>query len=132
LKTLLEEEFTAAINGRYLKKYYPSIEVDRWLQAPGLQALETQKQPAFGKEAAFRTENPNRGDGQYWSVLPLAQKWSTLQMFLAGFCLTTRLPNVTKGWEAEGLEKEAKVCFISLTPRSSSSALPSSTVPRLF
>jgi outer membrane receptor for ferric coprogen and ferric-rhodotorulic acid len=29
LKILLGEEFTAAINGRYLKKYYPSIEVDR-------------------------------------------------------------------------------------------------------
>jgi hypothetical protein len=29
LKTLLGEEFTTAINGRYLKKYYPSIEVDR-------------------------------------------------------------------------------------------------------
>jgi hypothetical protein len=28
LKTLLGEEFTAAINGGYLKKYYPSIEVD--------------------------------------------------------------------------------------------------------
>jgi hypothetical protein len=28
-KTLLGEEFSAAINGRYLKKYYPSIEVDR-------------------------------------------------------------------------------------------------------
>jgi hypothetical protein len=28
LKTLLEE-FTAAINGRSLKKYYPSIEIDR-------------------------------------------------------------------------------------------------------
>jgi hypothetical protein len=28
LKNLLGEEFTAAINGRYLKKYYPSIEVD--------------------------------------------------------------------------------------------------------
>jgi hypothetical protein len=28
LKILLGEEFTAAINGRYLKKYYPSIEVD--------------------------------------------------------------------------------------------------------
>jgi hypothetical protein len=28
LKTLLGEEFTAAINRRYLKKYYPSIEVD--------------------------------------------------------------------------------------------------------
>jgi hypothetical protein len=29
LKTLIGEEFTAAINGRYLKKYYPSIEIDR-------------------------------------------------------------------------------------------------------
>jgi hypothetical protein len=29
LKTLQGEEFTAAINRRYLKKYYPSIEVDR-------------------------------------------------------------------------------------------------------
>jgi hypothetical protein len=29
LKTLLGEEFTAAINGRYLKKYYSSIEIDR-------------------------------------------------------------------------------------------------------
>jgi hypothetical protein len=29
LKTLLGEEFTAAINGRYLKKYYPIIEIDR-------------------------------------------------------------------------------------------------------
>jgi hypothetical protein len=28
LKTLLGEEFTAAINGRYLKKYYPSIEIN--------------------------------------------------------------------------------------------------------
>jgi hypothetical protein len=28
LKTLLVEEFSAAINGRYLKKYYPSIEID--------------------------------------------------------------------------------------------------------
>jgi hypothetical protein len=29
LKTLLGEKFSTAINGRYLKKYYPSIEVDR-------------------------------------------------------------------------------------------------------
>jgi hypothetical protein len=28
LKTLLGEEFSAAINGRHLKKYYPSIEID--------------------------------------------------------------------------------------------------------
>jgi hypothetical protein len=58
LKTLLGEEFTAAINGRYLNKYYPSVEVDRWLL---LQASETRKQPVFGKEAAFRMKNPNKG-----------------------------------------------------------------------
>jgi hypothetical protein len=29
LKTLLGEEFSAAINERYLKKYYPSVEIDR-------------------------------------------------------------------------------------------------------
>jgi hypothetical protein len=56
LKTLLGEEFSAAINGRYLKKYYSSIEVDRWLQAPGLRAFDMQKQPTFGKEAVFRTK----------------------------------------------------------------------------
>jgi hypothetical protein len=99
---------SATINGRYLKKYYPSIEVDRWLQAPGLQASETQKQPTFEKEAAFRTKNPNSGDGQYLCVLPLAQNYSTLQMFLAGFYLTTQLLKITRGWEAEGLEEEVK------------------------
>jgi hypothetical protein len=40
LKTLLGEEFTTAINGRYWKKYYPSVDVDRWLQASGIQASE--------------------------------------------------------------------------------------------
>jgi hypothetical protein len=49
-------------------------------------------------------------------------------MFLAGFYLTTLLPKITRGWEAEGLEKEEKVCFIPLIPCISSSALPSSTV----
>jgi hypothetical protein len=29
LKALPREKFTAAVNGRYLKKYYPRIEVDR-------------------------------------------------------------------------------------------------------
>jgi hypothetical protein len=43
LKTLLGEEFSAAISGRYLKKYYPSIEIDCWLQAPGLQRSDTQE-----------------------------------------------------------------------------------------
>jgi hypothetical protein len=59
LKTLLGEEFTTAINGRYLKKYYPSVDVDRWLQASGIQASEKWRQPAFRKEAAFRA-NPNK------------------------------------------------------------------------
>jgi hypothetical protein len=49
-------------------------------------------------------------------------------MFLAGFYLTTQLLKITKGWEAEGLEKEAEVCFIPLIPCFSSSAPPSSTV----
>jgi hypothetical protein len=49
-------------------------------------------------------------------------------MFLASFYLTTQLLKITKGWEAEGLEKEAKVCFIPLIPFSSS-VPPSSFVP---
>jgi hypothetical protein len=50
-------------------------------------------------------------------------------MFFAVFYLTTQLLKITRGWEAEGLEEEAKVCFILLIPCFSSSALPSSTVP---
>jgi hypothetical protein len=42
------------------------------------------------------------------------QNITTLQMFLANFNLTTQLLKITDGWEAEGLEKEAKVCFIPL------------------
>jgi hypothetical protein len=98
------------------------------LQAPGLQTSDTQEQPAFGKEAVFK-KNPSRGDGQYWSVLSLAPKCYTLQMFLANFYLTTQQLKITEGWEAEGLEKEAKVCFIPLILCFSSSALPSSIVP---
>jgi hypothetical protein len=94
-----------------------------------LHASDTQKQPAFGKEAVFRKKNHSRGDGQYWNVLPLAPKYYTLQMFLANFYLTTQLLKITEGWEAEGREKEAKVCFIPLIPCFSSSAPPSSTVP---
>jgi hypothetical protein len=46
-------------------------------------------------------------------------------------CLATQLSKITKGslWEVEGLEEEAKVCFISLILRFSSSALPSSVIP---
>jgi hypothetical protein len=50
-------------------------------------------------------------------------------MFLVGFYLTTQLLEITRGWEAEGLEEEVKVCFIPLIPYFSSLAPPSSTVP---
>jgi hypothetical protein len=49
-------------------------------------------------------------------------------MFFAGFYLTIQLLKITRGWEAEGLEKEAKVCFIHLSCFASL-APPSSTVP---
>jgi hypothetical protein len=42
----------------------------------------------------------------------------------AGFYLTTQLLKITRGWEAEGLEEEAKVCFIPLILCFSSSAVP--------
>jgi hypothetical protein len=82
LKTLLGEQFTAAINGRYLRKYYPSIEVDRWLQAPGLQASETQKQPPFGRGAAFRTKNPNRR----WPILECIALSTKILHIIDVFC----------------------------------------------
>jgi hypothetical protein len=45
--------------------------------------------------------------------------------------LATQLSKITKGslWEAEGLEEEMKVCFISLILRFSSSTLPSLAAP---
>jgi hypothetical protein len=49
-------------------------------------------------------------------------------MFLAGFYLTIRLLKITRGWEAEGLEEEVKVCFLHFSCFASS-APPSSTVP---
>jgi hypothetical protein len=46
-------------------------------------------------------------------------------MFLAGFYLTIQLLKITRGWEAEGLAKELKVCFIPF------SCLASSAPPSL-
>jgi hypothetical protein len=65
--------------------------------------------------------------------LPLAQKCSALQTFLQVPSLATQLPKITREGlqEAGCLEEEAKVCFISLVPRFSFSALLSSAVPRL-
>jgi hypothetical protein len=49
-------------------------------------------------------------------------------MFLAGFYVTIELIKITRGWEAKGLAKEAKVCFIHFSCFASS-APPSSTIP---
>jgi hypothetical protein len=49
-------------------------------------------------------------------------------MFLAGFYLTTQLLKITRGWKAEDLEEEAKVCFIPLIPRFPLQLFP----PQLF
>jgi hypothetical protein len=56
------------------------------------------------------------------------RKCSTLQTSLQVSSLTTQMPKVTKRnlLGAECLEEEAKVCFISLALRFSSSVLPSS------
>jgi hypothetical protein len=60
--------------------------------------------------------------------IALIIKYFTLQMFLAGFYLTIQLLKITRGWEAEGLEKEVRVCFIHFSCFASS-APPSSTIP---
>jgi hypothetical protein len=49
-------------------------------------------------------------------------------MFLAGYYSTMQLLEIARGWEAEGLAKEVKVCFIHFSCFASS-APPSSTVP---
>jgi hypothetical protein len=48
-------------------------------------------------------------------------------MILAGFYLIIQLLKITRGWEAEGLAKEVKVCFIHFSCFASS-APPSSAV----
>jgi hypothetical protein len=48
-------------------------------------------------------------------------------MLLAGLYLSTQLLGTTKGWEAEGLAEEAKVCLNPFL--FASSAAPSSVVP---
>jgi hypothetical protein len=94
---------------------------------PGLQTSDGQKQPAFRKEAVFRTKNLNRKWPILMCIALSTKKRCTFQMFLAGFYLTIQLLKITRGWEAEGLEEEAKVCFIHFSCFAFS-APPSSTV----
>jgi hypothetical protein len=111
LKTLLGEEFTAAINWRCLKKYIAITSVRN-------------TEIASIRERS-RLQNKNfliKGNGQYLRVLSLARKCSALQTFLQVPLLSTWLLKITrKGLqEARCLEEEAKVCFISLVQRFSS------------
>jgi hypothetical protein len=51
-----------------------------------LQTFDAQEQPAFRKEAVFSAKkNPNKGNGQYWIVLPLAQNIPHYRCFLQAF-----------------------------------------------
>jgi hypothetical protein len=101
------------------------------LEASGLQASETWKQPAFEKKAAFK-ENPDKRRWPILKCIALSTK-NVLhyKRFSQVLYLATQPPKITREslWEAEGLEEEAKVSFISLTPRFSSSVLPSSAAP---
>jgi hypothetical protein len=81
LKTLLGEEFTVAINERYLKKYYPSIEVDRWVL---LQASETWKVAGVQEEAAFRTKILTKGKWPILKCISLSMKLFCITNILAG------------------------------------------------
>jgi hypothetical protein len=82
----------------------------------------------FKKEGAFRTKILNRGNGQYQDVLPLAQKIHDITDVSCRLLFDNPTTQDYKGWEAEGLTKEAKVCFIHFSCFASS-APPSSTVP---
>jgi hypothetical protein len=80
----------------------------------------------------IQNKSPNKGEWPILKYISLSTK-NVLhyKRFLQVHYLATQPPKITMGslWEAEGLEEEAKVCFISLVPRFSSSALPSSAVP---
>jgi hypothetical protein len=59
--------------------------------------------------------------------LPLAQKILHITDIFCRFLFDDTATQDYKGWEAEGLEEEAKVCFIHFSCFASS-APPSSTV----
>jgi hypothetical protein len=68
----------------------------------------TQKQPALKNEAAFRTKIHKQKKWPVPRCIALSTK-IILQLLLEGLHLTTLMVRSTRRWEAEGVEKEAKV-----------------------
>jgi hypothetical protein len=87
------------------------------------------------ERSRLQSKNPNKRRWPVLNCIALSTK-NVLhyKRFLQVLYLATQLPKITREslWEAEGLEEEAKVCFISLTPRFSSSILLSSAAPGLL
>jgi hypothetical protein len=92
-----------------------------------LQTSDGQEQPALRKEAAFRTKNPDRK----WPIM-MCIALSTKILHITDVSCRILFDNPAtqdyKGWEAEGLDEEAKVCFTHFS-YFASSAPSSSTVP---
>jgi hypothetical protein len=84
------------------------------------------------ERSRLQSKNPDERRWQILNCIALSTK-NVLHYkpFLQVLYLATQLPKITREslWEVEGLEEEAKVCFISLTPHFSSSVLPSSAAP---
>jgi hypothetical protein len=68
----------------------------------------TRRQPALKNEAAFRTKIHKQKKWPVPRCIALSTK-TTLQLLLAGLHLTTPVVRFSRRWEAEGVEKEAKV-----------------------
>jgi hypothetical protein len=68
----------------------------------------TQIQPALKKEAAFRTKIHKQKKWPVPRCIALSTK-TILQLLLAGLHPTTLVIKTSRGWEAEGVEEEAKV-----------------------
>jgi hypothetical protein len=104
---LLGEEFSAAINGRYLKNIIPALKLIGNHQQQDYTYL-TQKQPALENEAAFRTKIHKQEKWPVPRCIALSTI-TTLQLLLAGSHPTALVIRTSRRWEAEGVEKEAKV-----------------------
>jgi hypothetical protein len=62
----------------------------------------TQKQPAFEKEAAFRTKNPKQGKWPILGCIALSTKLH-YKCFLQVLYSIAQLLKITREWEAGGL-----------------------------
>jgi hypothetical protein len=68
----------------------------------------TRKQPTLKNEAAFRTKIHKQKKWPVARCIAISTK-TTLQLLLAGLHPTTLVIRISRRWEAEGVEEEAKV-----------------------